>query len=587
MVSLAKLLAALGGGVAFSIVSVLAPFATAQSQFNDIQGHWAQNCLEELGNRRILNGYPDGSFRPNASLTRAEFATVLEGAFSQLSPVRSQTEEFRDTRNHWAKRPIRFAFDRGFLTGYPDGSFQPNLPIPRVQALASLAGGLKYTPSQDVTTTLSQAFTDAATIPDYAKPNIAAAVERRIAVNYPNVKTFNPNRAATRGEVASFLCQAMVAQMPVSAIESRYVATAPIPEIRGVWLTNIDSNVLFSTANLRNGMNRLSRLNFNTIYPTVWNWGYTLYPSQVAEDVIGRSIDPEPGLQGRDMLQEAILEGKRHNIRVIPWFEFGFMAPSDSELAKRKPQWLTQRFDGTKTKMEGTHERVWMNPFHPEVQQFILDLVVEIASNYDIDGIQFDDHMGLPVEYGYDDYTVALYKQEHNGKAPPENKDDPEWVRWRADKITAFMERVFAAIKAANPDCIVAVSPNPQTFAYTQYLQDWQTWERKGLVEELLIQVYRDDLALFSQELEQEPVTTARDHIPVGIAVLTGLKNRPTSLDLVQHKVAIVRNQGFGGVSFFFYESMWNWADETPVQREAGFRELFPTRVSAPSVLSE
>jgi uncharacterized lipoprotein YddW (UPF0748 family) len=584
MVSLPQFLPILGGGIAFSIVSVLVPVATAQNGFNDIQGHWAKGCIEQLSNRRILNGYPDGSFRPNASLTRAEFATVLDVAFHELPPVRSRREEFADTQNHWAKNAIRFAYDRGFLTGYPDGRFQPNLPIPRVQALASLAGGLKYTPSQDVPTTLSQAFTDATTIPDYAKPNIAAAVERRIAVNHPNVKTLNPNRGATRGEVAAFLCQAMVDEIPSSAIPTQYIATAPIPELRGVWLTNIDSQVLFSTQNLRNGISRLARLNFNTIYPTVWNWGYTLYPSQVAKSVTGRSIDPEPGLQGRDMLQEAITEGKRHNIRVIPWFEFGFMAPSDSELAKRKPQWLTQRLDGTKTKMEGTHERVWMNPFHPEVQQFILDLVVEIAKNYDIDGIQFDDHMGLPVEYGYDEYTVALYKQEHNGKAPPENQDDPEWVRWRADKITAFMERVFAAIKQANPDCIVAVSPNPQTFAYTQYLQDWQTWERKGLVEELLIQVYREDLKLFSQELQQDPVETARQHIPVGIAVLTGLKNRPTALDLIQNKVAIVRNKGFAGVSFFFYESMWNWAEETPNQREAGFRQLFPTPVEAPDV---
>lgn len=565
----------------------MVPLATAQSRFNDIQGHWAQSCIQELGNRRILNGYADGSFRPNAALTRAEFATTLDIAFHQLPAVRTPRQDFADTRNHWAKNAIRFAYDRGFLTGYPDGNFQPNLPIPRVQALASLAGGLNYTPSQDVATTLAQTFTDAATIPNYAKPNIAAAVERRIAVNHPNVKTLNPNQAATRAEVAAFLCQAMVDEIPASAIPQQYIATAPIPEIRGVWLTNIDSQVLFSTQNLRNGMSRLARVNINTIYPAVWNWGYTLYPSQVSEKVIGRALDPEPGLQRRDMLQEAVTEGKRHNIRVIPWFEFGFMAPSDSELAKRKPQWLTQRFDGTKTKMEGTHERVWMNPFHPEVQQFILDLVVEIAKNYDVDGIQFDDHMGLPVEYGYDEYTVALYKQEHNGKAPPENKDDPEWVKWRADKITAFMERVFAAIKQANPDCIVAVSPNPQTFAYTQYLQDWQTWERKGLVEELLIQVYREDLKLFSQELKQEPVETARQHIPVGIAVLAGLKNRPTSLNLIQNKVAIVRNKGFAGVSFFFYESMWNWAQETPTQREAGFRQLFPIPVESPEILGD
>jgi len=61
------------------------------------------------------------------------------------------------------------------------------------------------------------------------------------------------------------------------------------PEIRGVWLTNIDSEVLFKPEILKDALDRLADLNFNTIYPTVWNWGYTLYPSKVAEKSDGTS----------------------------------------------------------------------------------------------------------------------------------------------------------------------------------------------------------------------------------------------------------------------------------------------------------
>ena len=64
-------------------------------------------------------------------------------------------------------------------------------------------------------------------------------------------------------------------------------------------------------------------------------------------------------------------------------------------------------------------------------------------SNYDVEGIQFDDHFGYPSELGYDDYTVALYKKEHQGKSPPTDYKDREWVRWRADKITNYMENLF------------------------------------------------------------------------------------------------------------------------------------------------
>ena len=191
-------------------------------------------------------------------------------------------------------------------------------------------------------------------------------------------------------------------------------------EVRGVWLTNIDSDVLFSTEKTTNAIATLAELNFNTLYPTVWNWGYTLYPSAVAKQVIGRELDPTEGLQGRDVLQEIIAQGHQKGMAVLPWFEFGFMAPADSELAKLHPEWLTQRADGSTMWLEGKmHERVWLNPLHPEVQKLIADLIVEIISNYDVEGIQLDDHFGYPSELGYDDYTVTLYQQEHNGKSPP------------------------------------------------------------------------------------------------------------------------------------------------------------------------
>lgn len=80
-------------------------------------------------------------------------------------------------------------------------------------------------------------------------------------------------------------------------------------ELRGVWLTNIDSQVLFSRKTLKKAIANLAALNFNTLYPTVWNWGYTLYPSQVAQKTTGYSLDPHEKLQNRDVLQEIIDQG--------------------------------------------------------------------------------------------------------------------------------------------------------------------------------------------------------------------------------------------------------------------------------------
>ncbi|GFE68514.1 glycoside hydrolase family 10 protein [Chroococcus sp. FPU101] len=372
------------------------------------------------------------------------------------------------------------------------------------------------------------------------------------------------------------------------SLESQKVLSFPLSqssELRGVWLTNIDSDILFSKQKLTESISTLKQLNFNTLYPTVWNWGYTLYPSKVAKQVIGKEIDPTEALQNRDIIQEILDQGHRKGMTVIPWFEFGFMAPADSELAKRHPEWLTQRRDKSTIWLEGkVHQRVWLNPLHPEVQEFITDLVVELLNNYDIDGIQFDDHFGYPSDFGYDSLTVQLYQQEHQGKLPPTNHLDKDWIQWRADKITAYMEQLVQAIKLNNSEAVVSVSPNPQTFSLEAFLLDWHTWERMGLIEELVIQVYRSNINDYIRELQKSELQLAKTHIPVGIGILSGLKGRPVNRKNIAEQVKIARENGFAGVSFFFYESLWNIADEPLEQRRTIFKDLFPTSAIHPNI---
>jgi uncharacterized lipoprotein YddW (UPF0748 family) len=386
------------------------------------------------------------------------------------------------------------------------------------------------------------------------------------------------------GFLAAMMTVSMVAFFMLSFPLNAQISQST--ELRGVWLTNIDSDVLFEKERLKQSLRTLHQLNFNTVYPAIWNWGYTLYPSKVVAKVIGKSVDPTPGLQKRDMLKEIVRDGHKQGLKVIPWFEFGFMAPADSLLAKNRPAWLTNRRDGTKIVKEGTHNRVWLNPFRPDVQQFIQDLIVEIVKNYDIDGIQFDDHFGLPSELGYDAYTTALYKKEHKGKLPTADFKNPEWVSWRANKITDFMKRVFVAIKANKKDCIVSVAPNPQRFSYEYFLADWQKWERMGIVEDLVLQVYRNDLNVFISELEYPEVKQAQSHIPVSIGILTGLKNRTVPMEQIKTQIEKVRERKFAGVSFFFYETLWNMSQEKPQKRQQTWQKIFPTPTNYPNLLA-
>jgi uncharacterized lipoprotein YddW (UPF0748 family) len=553
-------------------------------EFRDIQGHWAAACIQQLASRGIVAGYPDRSFRPDNPLTRAEFAVLLQKAFPGVGRSRPGRNFADVPSHHWAAGAIANAVEAGFMSGYPEGQFKPNRQIVRVEVFVAIASGLQYLASHSATVTVNRTFIDAAQIPEYGVRAIAAATENEIVVNYPNVRQLHPKRAASRAEVTAILCQAIADGSGGSPVPSAYVARVRSQEIRGVWLTNIDSEAMFSRDRLKFALERLANLHFNTVYPNVWSWGYTLYPSRLAERVVGFPHHPAPWLQGRDLLAEMVEEGHRVGLTIVPWFEYGFMMPPDSVLARRHPEWIARRRDGSDRVIESGVERLWLNPWHPQVQEFIQGLILEIVGDYAVDGIQFDDHFSIPVDLGYDEYTVQLYRQEHLGLAPPDNPNDNNWIRWRSHKLTEFIRQIYKAIKGRRQSAIVSLSPNYQDFAYKFYLQDWRTWQRYGFVEELILQVYRDEIDSFTAELQRSEVQLAQRNIPVGVGILAGLRTRGVPIEQIQTQVQVARNLGFSGVSFFFYESLWNFAPESPADRAVVLKKLFPSKLSRPEL---
>ena len=195
---------------------------TAQVAFNDVpSSYWAQTFIQELATRNIIKGFPDGSFRPNDPVTRAQFAAILSQSINK-SPIRSSNDFVDLPSTYWATPAIQKAYTIGFMSGYPGNLFKPNENIQRVQILVALANGLSFAPAKPVETTL-QAYSDATAIPSYARNSVAAATENKLVVNYPNIKFLNPIQPATRAEVAAFVYQALVRSGQIQAISSSYI----------------------------------------------------------------------------------------------------------------------------------------------------------------------------------------------------------------------------------------------------------------------------------------------------------------------------------------------------------------------------
>ncbi|MBW4643068.1 MAG: S-layer homology domain-containing protein [Goleter apudmare HA4340-LM2] len=203
------------------------PSPAATSNLSDISAdYWASPFIQTLAARNVITGFPDGTYRPNQPVTRAEFAVLIQKAFNQ-SPVRQLSAGgFSDVpANYWAAAAIRAAYEAGFLSGYPGNVFRPNQQIPKVEALVALTSGLRLATSDSASNILNTYYTDATAIPSYAVNNVAAATQANIVVNYPNVQQLNPLTPLTRAEAAAILYQALVRQGQLQPLASNVAAS--------------------------------------------------------------------------------------------------------------------------------------------------------------------------------------------------------------------------------------------------------------------------------------------------------------------------------------------------------------------------
>ena len=108
-------------------------FWSQSNSYSDVKaGDWFNNAVSTLSNAGIIAGYEDGSFKPNGYITRAEFATIAARFFDVTY---NGKDLFPDISGHWAKDYINQAANKGFVNGYEDGTFKPDRNITRAEAV--------------------------------------------------------------------------------------------------------------------------------------------------------------------------------------------------------------------------------------------------------------------------------------------------------------------------------------------------------------------------------------------------------------------------------------------------------------------
>ena len=361
-----------------------------------------------------------------------------------------------------------------------------------------------------------------------------------------------------------------------AAARSRRAAAAG--GLRGVWVSDVDSEVMHSRENMAALAEQVAGLGLNALYPVVWSQGETFYPSDVMVKHGAARISSRYGLGtgDRDPAADWLALGERHGLDIVPWFEWGLKVPADSPLAQRHPDWLSRDDAGKTTFDQDGTATAYLNFVHPDVQRFYEDLAIEFVTRYAVPTIQFDDHLSLKNTFGYDDFTLARYREEtsRDGRPAP---TDADWLAWRARKLTQFVARISTAIKAARPGVELSVAPNPYPWSYKNYVQDWPSWVEDGIVDEVVVQVYRDNLRAFEGEVRSPVLAKLAGKARLAIGVMAGQKPRPVPIGMVADQMAMAHDHGFG-VVYFFQESLLRFTapGETVESRLEGIRRMLP-----------
>lgn len=184
--------------MAVAMMLSMIPFAAFadETTASDLSGHWAENVITEWMDYGIINGYEDGTIRPNNKITRAEMTAMLDRVMDYQTKA---DNTFSDLSDSWYTDVILKANAAGVISGYPDGTVKPDATITRQEAVAMFSRVL----SLDTENAPEATFTDNADVADWAKD----AVNAMAAADYIHGSDgqFRPNDGITRAEVVTIL----------------------------------------------------------------------------------------------------------------------------------------------------------------------------------------------------------------------------------------------------------------------------------------------------------------------------------------------------------------------------------------------
>jgi uncharacterized lipoprotein YddW (UPF0748 family) len=292
------------------------------------------------------------------------------------------------------------------------------------------------------------------------------------------------------------------------------------PEVRSIWLDRETIVNAGSAEGLAQVFDRFKAAGINTVFVETVNAGYPIYDSAIAPK-------KNPLIQGWDPLQSAIDLGKRHDMEIHAWVWLFAAGNQDHNrivglpnsypgpILSAHPEWAG--FDAQGNLIIPGQTKTFLDPANLEVRTYLINLLSEIATEYDVDGIQFD-YVRYPFQSAYAGrnfgYGVAARDKFRNltGVDPitlsPHNGGDStkaylwsQWTAFRTQQITTFVTEASQRLRRLRPDLTISAA----VFADGTYQrqitiqQDWEDWADQGLVDWIVLMSYANTVEEFSE----------------------------------------------------------------------------------------
>ncbi|NJO94155.1 MAG: family 10 glycosylhydrolase [Hydrococcus sp. RM1_1_31] len=280
-------------------------------------------------------------------------------------------------------------------------------------------------------------------------------------------------------------------------------------EMRAMWLDRGTIVKARSEADLAKVFDRMAQAGINTVFFETVNASYTIYPSRIApeQNPLTKGWDPlkaavklahERGMELHAWVWTFAAANQRHNLILNQ--PRNYLGP----VLSRHPKWAITDKKGGVFDFTAQYHKAFLDPANPEVQRYLQALVEEIATQYDVDGIQFD-YIRYPFQdpqrnqiFGYSEISRSQFKQQTGVDPLKISPSHPLWHQWttyRVRQVDNFVATTSIKLKQKRPDLLVSVAvfPLPRQERLMRLQQNWEEWGQRGWVDATVLMTYALD----------------------------------------------------------------------------------------------